>query len=137
MEIPSMFRKLASDEIGKVKANPASAGLLPRQEPRTKPSRAIPYELYANCQLSDDGKHIEIEMQAGNRVFGPKSSGAPFKIYATGNYRKAAGNTSGEHDVNNGSSSFERRSEEHTSELQSLMRISYAVFCLKKKKKKT
>src|SRR3546814_1806300 len=29
------------------------------------------------------------------------------------------------------------RSEEHTSELQSLMRISYAVFCLTKKKKKT
>src|SRR3546814_8214058 len=29
------------------------------------------------------------------------------------------------------------RSEEHTSELQSLMRISYAVFCLKKKKIKT
>src|SRR3546814_3545036 len=29
------------------------------------------------------------------------------------------------------------RSEEHTSELQSLMRISYAVFCLKKKRKKT
>src|SRR3546814_10833942 len=29
------------------------------------------------------------------------------------------------------------RSEEHTSELQSLMRISYAVFCLKKKTKKT
>src|SRR3546814_1783253 len=28
----------------------------------------------------------------------------------------------------------EKRSEEHTSELQSLMRISYAVFCLKKKK---
>src|SRR3546814_7333614 len=33
-------------------------------------------------------------------------------------------------DVGNG------RSEEHTSELQSLMRISYAVFCLKKKKNK-
>src|SRR3546814_1957134 len=30
-----------------------------------------------------------------------------------------------------------RRSEEHTSELQSLMRISYAVFCLKKKNKQT
>src|SRR3546814_6605475 len=29
----------------------------------------------------------------------------------------------------------QRRSEEHTSELQSLMRISYAVFCLKKQKK--
>src|SRR3546814_5504901 len=31
---------------------------------------------------------------------------------------------------------LEGRSEEHTSELQSLMRISYAVFCLKKKKPK-
>src|SRR3546814_6112359 len=31
---------------------------------------------------------------------------------------------------------YQRRSEEHTSELQSLMRISYAVFCLKKKKQK-
>src|SRR3546814_5889531 len=31
----------------------------------------------------------------------------------------------------------ELRSEEHTSELQSLMRISYAVFCLKKKTKNT
>src|SRR3546814_1529172 len=37
--------------------------------------------------------------------------------------KKAAGITSGS-----------KRSEEHTSELQSLMRISYAVFCLKKKK---
>src|SRR3546814_5241247 len=34
-------------------------------------------------------------------------------------------------------SAFFMRSEEHTSELQSLMRISYAVFCLKKKKKQT
>src|SRR3546814_10352329 len=38
-----------------------------------------------------------------------------------------AGGDGREHDVG-------RRSEEHTSELQSLMRISYAVFCLKKKK---
>src|SRR3546814_2702581 len=34
-----------------------------------------------------------------------------------------------------GAQPVEPRSEEHTSELQSLMRISYAVFCLKKKKK--
>src|SRR3546814_1111731 len=39
--------------------------------------------------------------------------------------------------VFNGSDSvLPGRSEEHTSELQSLMRISYAVFCLKKKNKK-
>src|SRR3546814_6267662 len=34
-----------------------------------------------------------------------------------------------------GEAPVRERSEEHTSELQSLMRISYAVFCLKKKKK--
>src|SRR3546814_2873772 len=35
-----------------------------------------------------------------------------------------------------GMARYPRRSEEHTSELQSLMRISYAVFCLKKKNHK-
>src|SRR3546814_9404915 len=39
------------------------------------------------------------------------------------------------HQVQHGRVLGRSRSEEHTSELQSLMRISYAVFCLKKKKK--
>src|SRR3546814_19095026 len=38
-----------------------------------------------------------------------------------------------ENNLDVGASCIPRRSEEHTSELQSLMRISYAVFCLKKK----
>src|SRR3546814_7529364 len=40
-------------------------------------------------------------------------------------------------EVEAGLKNVEARSEEHTSELQSLMRISYAVFCLKKKTKNT
>src|SRR3546814_3932970 len=36
--------------------------------------------------------------------------------------------------LGSGLAGYRSRSEEHTSELQSLMRISYAVFCLKKKK---
>src|SRR3546814_8790847 len=44
---------------------------------------------------------------------------------------EAAGHVDGRHTAARLSSG---RSEEHTSELQSLMRISYAVFCLKKKK---
>src|SRR3546814_3690292 len=42
----------------------------------------------------------------------------------------------GDDDLWNSGKSAHDRSEEHTSELQSLMRISYAVFCLKKKKKR-
>src|SRR3546814_4953842 len=45
--------------------------------------------------------------------------------------RKFGGRVSARNHPNGGA----ERSEEHTSELQSLMRISYAVFCLKKKKK--
>src|SRR3546814_4424666 len=47
-------------------------------------------------------------------------------------FRGSAGDLSGD-----GRGLFRPRSEEHTSELQSLMRISYAVFCLKKKNKNT
>src|SRR3546814_6405792 len=50
-----------------------------------------------------------------------------------GTHRQAAERRQGGHE---GAQIVRLRSEEHTSELQSLMRISYAVFCLKKKKKK-
>src|SRR3546814_9271765 len=49
--------------------------------------------------------------------------------------RDAHGGASGDRHRNAGPRGRDDRSEEHTSELQSLMRISYAVFCLKKHKK--
>src|SRR3546814_6112200 len=62
----------------------------------------------------------------------PKPLGAPARDQ--GSSVIAHGAIPRQHKV---SMSVEIRSEEHTSELQSLMRISYAVFCLKKKKKTT
>src|SRR3546814_2664192 len=51
-------------------------------------------------------------------------------------YRRVAGRADFRHCRGAGTTDDQIcRSEEHTSELQSLMRISYAVFCLKKKKK--
>src|SRR3546814_5236891 len=47
---------------------------------------------------------------------------------------QAGADVRGRHRRQNSAVKVLRRSEEHTSELQSLMRISYAVFCLKKKK---
>src|SRR3546814_7059321 len=49
--------------------------------------------------------------------------------------RRARSPARRQHDTRSPRPRCARRSEEHTSELQSLMRISYAVFCLKKKKK--
>src|SRR3546814_10588634 len=58
----------------------------------------------------------------------PRRPGAAGSIWARGS-RKSCSDCASELYI------MEVRSEEHTSELQSLMRISYAVFCLKKKKK--
>src|SRR3546814_4589638 len=60
-----------------------------------------------------------IAIPDGNKMWRPKNSG---------------GNYAGPLPLRRG---LELRSEEHTSELQSLMRISYAVFCWKKKKQNT
>src|SRR3546814_7950021 len=64
-------------------------------------------------QFATDGERIELVHRAGNR-----------DIFARGALHAALA-----------LAGRQPRSEEHTSELQSLMRISYAVFCLKTKKK--
>src|SRR3546814_4610607 len=51
--------------------------------------------------------------------------------------RKAGRSDAAAHPTHGAGGARQHRSEEHTSELQSLMRISYAVFCLKKKKQNT
>src|SRR3546814_7566707 len=77
---------------------------------------------YAHCRFGDvtftptDFFHaLEISKQKHSAYKDAQQKGA----------REALGEIS--------TASLDRRSEEHTSELQSLMRISYAVFCLKKK----
>src|SRR3546814_3108134 len=63
-------------------------------------------------------------------------SDGELRDYAIANgYRPVPLDRSGELSVLVRPDSGKKRSEEHTSELQSLMRSSYAVFCLKKKKK--
>src|SRR3546814_6594167 len=70
----------------------------------------------------------------------PAAKGKTKFEQATADMARFGGRTSSLLIVKNGRIALERywgghdRSEEHTSELQSLMRISYAVFCLKKKK---
>src|SRR3546814_2831478 len=59
-------------------------------------------------------------------------AGGPCRPRPTGS--RHAGRQSAADAGKNAFRARQRRSEEHTSELQSLMRISYAVFCLKKKK---
>src|SRR3546814_5450346 len=66
-----------------------------------------------------------------------RSVGRRLELLRDDEQQADAGGEGGHADADDPGPMIEKpRSEEHTSELQSLMRISYAVFCLKKKKNK-
>ncbi len=80
-EIPSNYRKLTAAEVDKINLAPAQSDLIPHQEEGIRPACALPYELYADGNLSEDGAHFEIHLSAANQVHGSKSAGAPFNVY--------------------------------------------------------
>src|SRR3546814_3922609 len=100
-----------------------------RRPPRsTRTDTLFPYTtLFRSPQQAEHQGHREVDLDV--RPILRKSRGQPDKQrnggHDTDDLRKAL-----DHVVDDSAV----RSEEHTSELQSLMRISYAVFCLKKKK---
>src|SRR3546814_3985410 len=99
--------------VRRVEAEEKTAGgIIIPDSAKEKPSEGEVVAAGAGAK-SEDGKITPLDVKAGDRVLFGKWSGTEVKI-------------DGEDLL---------RSEEHTSELQSLMRISYAVFCLKKKKK--
>src|SRR3546814_5985457 len=74
-------------------------------------------------------RNLHLHLRAGSNLSTPRvRQASPFNV------RSEMRSTEAKFPIV-GSGPSLRRSEEHTSELQSLMRISYAVFCLKKKKK--
>src|SRR3546814_7007771 len=87
--------------------------------------------VFGRLHLAGDRAFLVRCVEAGDR---PRARFSGEQIGPTGLHISAQRRhqTQSRHDNPAHSHSF--RSEEHTSELQSLMRISYAVFCLKKKK---
>src|SRR3546814_14142299 len=100
--------------------------LMIRRPPRsTRTDTLFPYTtLFRSGRRSGSGRRRE-DPQARNR-----HQGARRRVERTRNEDLTSWPTSARRRI----PTPRRRSEEHTSELQSLMRISYAVFCLKKKK---
>jgi len=84
---PSNFRQLTKEEIDQIHKDPLSTPLLASQEKGIRSSCALPYELFADGKLSADKKSVEVNLKAGDRVFGPNAAGSPFQVYAPGKYR--------------------------------------------------
>ncbi|MEO6894288.1 MAG: phospholipase domain-containing protein, partial [Ginsengibacter sp.] len=79
-------------EIAEVKNNPFSS-LLSQQESGIRNSCALPYQLNAEGELSDDKKTFEIIFSAENDLPGVQSDGSPFNVYAPGKYASIKDNS--------------------------------------------
>jgi len=80
--VPSNFKSLTTDEIKLINKAPHNSPFMPQQEKGMRPSCALPYELYADGNLSKDKKSFEINLAAGNNIFKDAAAGSPFAIYA-------------------------------------------------------
>ena len=79
---PSGYKVLTGEEIKKLNKNPSAFPLMPRQEKGIRSSCALPYQLYADGQLSEDKRLVEVYFAAKNEIFGSQAAGSPFNVYA-------------------------------------------------------
>lgn len=76
---PSNFYPLSDAEIAEVNNN-TSKSKLPKQEPGTRPSTALPYAPEVNGRLRDD-RFFEMDFHVSDQLFGKKTAGSPFTVY--------------------------------------------------------
>jgi phospholipase C len=82
---PSAYKRLDATAIEAIKSGKLRDAL-PVQEPGTRPSCALPYEINVNGKLSKDGKHFELTMESASKRFGKAAAGAPFTVYVPGEF---------------------------------------------------
>ncbi|HEV2482030.1 MAG TPA: phospholipase C, phosphocholine-specific [Puia sp.] len=88
-KLPDDFKALTPDEIAVFNKRPQDSPFVTRQEPGTRPSCALPYSMHVHGALSADKKEFVIRMASDDKVFGAATAGAPFNVYAPGNYAVA------------------------------------------------
>ncbi|WP_035805879.1 phosphocholine-specific phospholipase C [Lunatimonas lonarensis] len=79
--IPDNFKALSKSEVGQLNVNPSLSPWMPRQEPGTKPSNALAYELNVDGRMDSMRKEMVVDFVASSRLFGKKALGAPFHAY--------------------------------------------------------
>lgn len=84
---PAGYKKLTGDQIALIGETAALPGLMPEQEKGVRASCPLPYQLYAHGKLSDDKKSVQINFEAAKDLFGARSAGSPFTVYAPVKYQ--------------------------------------------------
>ena len=84
--VPGDYKALSEEEIIEFTKDPYGSAFMPRQEKGIKPSNGLFYQLSANGIWNSGKKTFDIRFEAGNKIFGTKSLGSPFNVYAPGKY---------------------------------------------------
>ncbi|MEJ7588561.1 MAG: phospholipase C, phosphocholine-specific [Ferruginibacter sp.] len=85
--VPGNYKKLSAEQIKDINLNGHLSRLMPKQEQGIRASCPLPYELYVNGNLDRQRNKMEISFKAGNMLFGDRSSGSPFYVYAINPYQ--------------------------------------------------
>jgi len=79
--VPHNYKPLSGDEIKVINDDPLNAPLFPQQEKGVKSACSIPYELYVNGEFDAQRDIFQVSFEAGNKIHGKRSAGAPFLVY--------------------------------------------------------
>jgi phospholipase C len=79
---PTPSQALTKEQIEQVRKNPLTASVLPVQEKGVRRAHPLPYQLAVEGRLAPDRTWFTIRFEARNTVFGKRSAGAPFNVYA-------------------------------------------------------
>jgi phospholipase C len=85
-KLPDDFKALNPEEISLFRKNPYDSPYMPQQEKGIRPSNGLFYQLFAEGILNKERKSINIHFESGNMVFGDKTLGSAFNVYAPGKY---------------------------------------------------
>ncbi len=88
--LPTAYRNLTKEEIALINQDSHAHPSMPRQEKGIRSSCALPYQLDVEGKISADRIHFEINFESRNEIFGEKTAGSPFSVYAPGKYEGEA-----------------------------------------------
>lgn len=87
---PEPGKPLSLEELEQLRGNPRAGRALLKQEPGTRASCALPYQLRVTSELARDAKTISLTFAAKKEIFGERAAGAPFNVYAPVKYGSEA-----------------------------------------------
>ncbi|MCF0055912.1 phosphocholine-specific phospholipase C [Dyadobacter sp. CY356] len=84
---PDNYKQLTTAEIEQINTNHHDSPYFPKQEKGVRSACALPYENYVHTVFDKKKNSVELSFKAGNKIFGNKATGSPFRVYAMNSYQ--------------------------------------------------